>query len=62
MANFHWIGTFAFKCLIDEIVHIRTNLTRVMNHDWVSVPLVYTQVRVIANLDPNFNTTGLRWF
>ena len=38
------------KCLIDEIVHIRNGLTRVMNHDWVSVPLVYTQVTLYAIL------------
>ena len=29
-------------------MHIRENLTGIINHDWVSVPLVYTQVVTLA--------------
>ena len=36
------------KCLIGELCHIRENLTGIINHDWVSVPLVYTQVVTLA--------------
>jgi len=36
------------KCLVGELVHIRENLTGIINHDWVSVPLVYTQVVTLA--------------
>ena len=36
------------RALIAEICHIRGKLTGVMNHDWVSVPLVYTQVVTLA--------------
>ena len=30
--------------LVGELVNIRERLTGIINHDWVSVPLVYTQV------------------
>ncbi|XP_023346361.1 bestrophin-4 [Eurytemora carolleeae] len=36
------------KALLSELVHIRENLTGIINHDWVSVPLVYTQVVTLA--------------
>jgi len=36
------------KTLVGELVHIRENLTGIVNHDWVSVPLVYTQVVTLA--------------
>ena len=36
------------RALIAEICSIREKLTGVMNHDWVSVPLVYTQVVTLA--------------
>ena len=36
------------RALIAEICSIRERLTGVMNHDWVSVPLVYTQVVTLA--------------
>jgi len=36
------------KTLVGELVHIRENLTGIINHDWVSVPLVYTQVVTLA--------------
>ena len=32
------------RAVVGEIVHIREKLTGIINHDWVSVPLVYTQV------------------
>eukprot|EP00092_Neocalanus_flemingeri_P105954 GFUD01135879.1.p1 GENE.GFUD01135879.1~~GFUD01135879.1.p1 ORF type:complete len:716 (-),score=153.40 GFUD01135879.1:269-2416(-) len=34
--------------LLGEIVNIRNALTGIINHDWVSVPLVYTQVVTLA--------------
>ena len=34
--------------LVGELSHIRENLTGIINHDWVSVPLVYTQVVTLA--------------
>ena len=36
------------RALIAELCHIREQLTGIMNHDWVSVPLVYTQVVTLA--------------
>ena len=36
------------RALIGEICNIREKLTGIMNHDWVSVPLVYTQVVTLA--------------
>ena len=36
------------RALVAEICSIREKLTGVMNHDWVSVPLVYTQVVTLA--------------
>merc|ERR1711988_1533616 len=36
------------KSLIGEICNIREKLTGIMNHDWVSVPLVYTQTVTLA--------------
>jgi len=36
------------KTLVGELIHIRENLTGIINHDWVSVPLVYTQVVTLA--------------
>ena len=36
------------RALIAEICNIREKLTGIMNHDWVSVPLVYTQVVTLA--------------
>ena len=36
------------KTLVGELVHIRENLMGIINHDWVSVPLVYTQVVTLA--------------
>ena len=36
------------KCLVGELVHIRENLMGIINYDWVSVPLVYTQVVTLA--------------
>jgi hypothetical protein len=32
------------RAVVGEIVTIREKLTGIINHDWVSVPLVYTQV------------------
>ena len=34
--------------LLGELVDFRNALTGIMNHDWVSVPLVYTQVVTLA--------------
>ena len=34
--------------LLGELVNIRNKLTGIINHDWVSVPLVYTQVVTLA--------------
>ena len=34
------------RAVVGEIVTIREKLTGIINHDWVSVPLVYTQVLV----------------
>ena len=36
------------RALIAEICNIREKLTGIMNHDWVCVPLVYTQVVTLA--------------
>ena len=36
------------RALIGEICKIREKLTGIMNHDWVSVPLVYTQTVTLA--------------
>jgi len=36
------------RALIGELCKIREKLTGIMNHDWVSVPLVYTQVVTLA--------------
>ena len=36
------------RALIAELCNIREKLTGIMNHDWVSVPLVYTQVVTLA--------------
>ena len=46
---FTWRETDKFlfqtiRAVVGEIVHIREKLTGIINHDWVSVPLVYTQV------------------
>ena len=46
---FTWRETDGFlfqtiRAVVGEIVHIREKLTGIINHDWVSVPLVYTQV------------------
>ena len=34
--------------MVGELTHIRENLMGIINHDWVSVPLVYTQVVTLA--------------
>ena len=34
------------RAVVGEIVTIREKLTGIINHDWVSVPLVYTQVLI----------------
>jgi len=36
------------RALMAEIVNYRNNLTEIVNYDWVSVPLVYTQVVTLA--------------
>ena len=36
------------RALIAELCNIREKLTGIMNHDWVSVPLVYTQTVTLA--------------
>ena len=36
------------RTLIGELCNIREKLTGIMNHDWVSVPLVYTQTVTLA--------------
>ena len=36
------------RALIAELCNIREKLTGIMNHDWVCVPLVYTQVVTLA--------------
>ena len=36
------------RALIGELCNIREKLTGIMNHDWVSVPLVYTQTVTLA--------------
>jgi len=36
------------RTVVGEIVNIREKLTGIINHDWVSVPLVYTQVVTLA--------------
>jgi hypothetical protein len=36
------------RAVVGEIVTIREKLTGIINHDWVSVPLVYTQVVTLA--------------
>ena len=32
------------RAVMAELVNTREKLTEIINHDWVSVPLVYTQV------------------
>ena len=39
---------FAVKTLIDEINNFRGSLGTLYNYDWISVPLVYTQVVTLA--------------
>lgn len=35
---------FALKTLIDEVNKFRSGCGSLLNYDWISVPLVYTQV------------------
>lgn len=35
---------FAMKTLVDEISKFRAKCGELLNYDWISVPLVYTQV------------------
>lgn len=35
---------FAMKTIVDEISKLRTRCGELLNYDWISVPLVYTQV------------------
>lgn len=37
---------FAMKTLVDEISKFRAGCGGLLNYDWISVPLVYTQVTV----------------
>lgn len=38
---------FSIKTLVDEINKIRSNCGSLLSYDWISVPLVYTQVILI---------------
>lgn len=35
---------FSIKTLVDEINKIRSNCGSLLSYDWISIPLVYTQV------------------
>ncbi|XP_029342076.1 bestrophin-1-like [Acyrthosiphon pisum] len=39
---------FSIKTLVDEINKIRSNCGSLLSYDWISVPLVYTQVTTLA--------------
>ncbi|XP_042149284.1 bestrophin-4 [Ixodes scapularis] len=62
---------FALKTIVDEIAHYRSNCGSLFNFDWISIPLVYTQVTTLAvytfflatlfgsqGLDPNAGYKG----
>ncbi|XP_050024895.1 bestrophin-4-like isoform X1 [Dermacentor andersoni] len=39
---------FALKTVVDEIARYRGNCGSLFNYDWISIPLVYTQVTTLA--------------
>ncbi|XP_077528880.1 bestrophin-4-like [Haemaphysalis longicornis] len=39
---------FALKTLVDELARYRSNCGGLFNYDWISIPLVYTQVTTLA--------------
>ncbi|XP_075726453.1 bestrophin-2 [Rhipicephalus microplus] len=39
---------FALKTVVDEIARYRSNCGSLFNYDWISIPLVYTQVTTLA--------------
>ncbi|KAK2159782.1 hypothetical protein LSH36_146g01058 [Paralvinella palmiformis] len=42
------LDNFLFKTLLDEVMAYRGNLGDLYGYDWISVPLVYTQVTTLA--------------
>lgn len=44
-----WIDNeFAIKTLVDEINKVRSDCGSLLSYDWISVPLVYTQVKSLT--------------
>ena len=46
---------FAVKTLVDSINTFRSGLGNVLNYDWISVPLVYTQVSTVSGWGTQVN-------
>lgn len=39
---------FAVKTIMDELNNLRVKINGLISYDWISIPLVYTQVIVVA--------------
>lgn len=52
---------FSIKTLIDEIDKIRSNCGSLLSYDWISVPLVYTQVIIIEYIYIPTSYTHYSW-
>lgn len=39
---------FAVKTIMDELNNLRVKFNGLISYDWISIPLVYTQVRLVV--------------